>query len=433
MSVVGVSRPRAFVLLLIGALLFAPMVLVRPAEAAGSGSISGVVTDRDGHTVEGVIVRVYGPGSETSVSTDGDGRYLADGLPSGSYSVCFHPRKQDLAGECWKDRELGRGSTTVALTEGETVTGIDAELEPASHLRGTVTDERGLPVAGVRVSTSWQPYGEDQPVSGWSDAVVTAADGSFDTGPLPSGWYWVRFSDTTLNRYATEWWEDTPTQAAATRIQLDRGESVDHLDAALADLAHVTGRVTGADGSDALGAKVRVFKVSPPGTYSEVGNGRALAADGRYQIALQPGTYRLKFDAAPGKYRSEYWQDARSVETAKDVVINGTTSVTDLDAVLAVAPPVQLTRRPTISGRPRVGEWLKVSDGAWDVRRLRFAYRWRADGVVIPRATERRLRLTPKLRGKHITVRVKVFAVTAERSPGRATTRRTEPVASAFS
>ena len=130
-------------------------------------------------------------------------------------------------------------------------------------------------------------------------------------------------------------------------------------------------------------------------------------------------------------YRTEYWNNARSIETARDVVITGTTPITDRDAVLALAPPVELTRRPTISGRARVGETLTAGHGAWDVASLRFSYQWLADGSVIPRATGRRLLLTPRLRGKHIKVRVTATATARERSPGSAMTRRTQPVAPA--
>jgi hypothetical protein len=71
-----------------------------------------------------------------------------------------------------------------------------------------------------------------------------------------------------------------------------------------------------------------VFKVTPSHDYTEIGTGTQLAAGGHYEIALQPGTYRLWFDAAPGMYRTEYWNNARSVDTAHDVVVTGTTPVT---------------------------------------------------------------------------------------------------------
>ena len=205
--------------------------------------------------------------------------------------------------------------------------------------------------------------------------------------------------------------------------------SVDHLDAELDDLPHITGQVKGAGGSPARGALVRIFEVAGPQALTEVGSS-PLAADGSYDVAgLQPGAYRLAFDAAPGKYRTEYWNDVRNIDLAQDVVISGTTPVTGLDAVLSLAPPVRATRPPTITGRARVGERLRVTNGAWDVPLLGFTYQWQANGVGIPRATERRLRLTPRLRGKHISVRVKATATAHERSPGLAMTRRTQPVA----
>ncbi|HET8959787.1 carboxypeptidase regulatory-like domain-containing protein [Nocardioides sp.] len=302
-----------------------------------------------------------------------------------------------------------------------------ATAEPAGYLRGTVTDTRGEPVEGALVSET--RHFEDS-VS-WSEPTVTAADGSFEIGPLDPGTYTLRFSDTRQNRYATEWWDDATTRTAAKRIEIVGSESSDHLDAELDDLQAISGRVTGAHGSPASGATVRIFKRDPSDNYAEVGTGSPLTTGGRYEIAVQPGTYRLAFDAAPGMYRSEYWDDVRRPGLARDVVVTDTTSVQDIDAQLSVAPPVRVTGSPTLSGRVRVGEWLRVDSGTWDVARLRFTYQWRADGTVLPRATGRRLLLTPRLRGRQIGVRVTATATAAERSPGLAMTGRTGPVAPA--
>jgi hypothetical protein len=410
---------------MVGALIVASAASVRPAEAAGSASISGVVTDRDGQPISGVTVKVGAGDYGADLSTDEEGRFIASGLPAGRYVVCFYADAQDLMPECWRDIEMGQGYTRVEVTDGEAVTGIDEMLLPASYLRGTVTDTRGAPVEGALVSETW--YVQDG--YSWGEPTLTAADGSFEIGPVSSGEYTLWFGDTWSKRYASEWWDEAPTVAAATRLQVVRGESIDGLDAVLDDLPHITGRVRGAGGSSARGASVRVFRVAAPGVFSEV-DSSPLAADGSYDVGgLQPGTYRLEFDAAPGKYRTEYWNDVRKIDSAHDVVITRTTPVTAFDAVLTLAPPVQLTRRPTISGRARVGERLRVTDGTWDVRMLRFSYQWRADGSIIPRATGRRLLLTPRLRGKHISVRVKATATTHERSPGLAATARTQPVA----
>ena len=419
------------VLLVACTLFLATAVPVRPAEAAGSASISGSVTDQAGRPVAGVTVKLTAldGGDRTLWSTDDTGQFVADGLASGRYAVCFYPGGEDLAKECWEDIEPSTPRVTpVEVGEGQQVTGIDAELAAVSRLRGTVTDQQGDPVAGIWVGARW--YAPDEPDSYLCcESSVTAADGSFQIGPLYSGEYLLLFSDNEFDRYATEWWDDAATDVEASRIRVARGESVDGLDAQLDELAHVSGRVHGAGGASARGAVVRVFRAVGSGVGAEVGSS-PLAADGSYDVGgLRSGTYRIAFDAAPGRFRSEYWNDVRRVDLARDVVISGTSSVTGLDAVLSLAPPVRVTRSPALTGRARVGERLRVTDGAWDVRSLRFTYQWRADGVVIPGASDRGLRLTPTLRGKRISARVTATATAHERSPGLAITRRTQPVA----
>jgi hypothetical protein len=105
MSVVRVARPRAVILFLAGAMLFASMVLEGPAEAAGSASISGVVTNGEGQPLDGVTVSVdrAGTGGSSEWSTDSDGRFVASELSAGTYAVCFYVGKALL--ECWEDIE----------------------------------------------------------------------------------------------------------------------------------------------------------------------------------------------------------------------------------------------------------------------------------------------------------------------------------------
>lgn len=425
MSSVRVVRPRAVILLLAGAMLLASLGVVRPAEAAGSASISGVVTDGDGQPLAGVTVDVdrAGSGGYSQWSTDGDGRFVASGLTAGSYAVCFYLGKALV--ECWEDIEPSTPRyTPVDVSDGQQVTDINVVLEP-SHLLGTVTDNRGEPIAGVVVSATWYPPDG----SLCCQSSVTAKDGSFDIGPLYSGEYVLRFGDEQSNRYVTEWWDDAPTEAAAKKVQLAHEESVDGLDAVLDDLPHITGRVQGAGGASARGAVVRAFRFNGPDSFYEV-DSSPVAADGSYDVGgLQPGTYRLEFDAAPGMYRSECWKNVRRIAVADDVVISRTTSVHGMDAVLSVASPVRATQEPSIKGRARVGQPLRVDNGTWDVGPLRFAYQWRADGVAIPGAIDRSLWPGPRLRGKHISVRVRVTAIDRERSPGLVVARRTQPIA----
>ena len=67
------------------------LALPMPALAQDS-AITGAVTDRTGGVLPGVTVEAAGPalaGGARATVTDGEGRYLLDGLPAGDYSISF--------------------------------------------------------------------------------------------------------------------------------------------------------------------------------------------------------------------------------------------------------------------------------------------------------------------------------------------------------
>ena len=68
-------------------------LLALPLPALGQDSaIAGTVTDQTGGVLPGVTVEAAGPalaGGPRAAVTDGEGRYLVDGLPAGDYSISF--------------------------------------------------------------------------------------------------------------------------------------------------------------------------------------------------------------------------------------------------------------------------------------------------------------------------------------------------------
>jgi hypothetical protein len=295
--------------------------------------------------------------------------------------------------------------------------------ESTGTVSGTVTDAEGTPLAGIRVGATWRADGPDSPDL-CCFTTETEPDGSYELDQLEPGEYTLQFHDTQQRRYAGEWWDDAASSRDASRFRVGQGESIGGFDAVLDELAHVSGQVRGVQGATARGTVVRVFSRAG----AEVGSS-PLAADGGYDVGgLESGAYHLLFDAAPGRFRSEYWNDARRLGRAQEVVITGTGSVAGIDAVLGLAPPLRVTQRPSVVGRAVVGRRVTAERGEWDDSPLRFSYRWRADGVAIPGATERKLRITPDLRGDRLSVAVRAVATADERSPGVAVTRRTQPV-----
>lgn len=62
--------------------------------------------------------------------------------------------------------------------------------------------------------------------------------------------------------------------------------------------------------------------------------------------------------------------------------------------------------RPRITGTPRVGRRLHARPGAWTPDDVTFRFRWYADGRRVEGATRAHLRLTPRMRGARLVVRV---------------------------
>jgi beta-glucosidase-like glycosyl hydrolase len=68
-------------------------------------------------------------------------------------------------------------------------------------------------------------------------------------------------------------------------------------------------------------------------------------------------------------------------------------------------PKTLKSARPTVKGKTRVGQKLTAKPGAWTPG-VAYTYKWYANGKVIAKATKSTLKLTSKLAGKRIRVKV---------------------------
>jgi hypothetical protein len=202
-------------------LVAALLVTGSPSQAAGTGHVTGRVTGPGG-ALAGVTVSAYlqGPsGGWTEVQhdeTDSAGDYDITGLDEGQYTLGFYDGPGGSAGEYWDD--VTSLSLATAFPVGSGAVGPkDAELAPGRHLRGTVRGDGGVPLAGVEVSAyPSQAVGGEQVVV---EFAVTDEHGAFDVGRLPAGSYRLGFRDN-AGTYASEFWQDQPTLAQATDIEV---------------------------------------------------------------------------------------------------------------------------------------------------------------------------------------------------------------------
>ncbi|MGA3523759.1 PKD domain-containing protein [Melissospora conviva] len=92
--------------------------------------------------------------------------------------------------------------------------------------------------------------------------------------------------------------------------------------------------------------------------------------------------------------------------TAKLVAHPSGTATSPASAKIAKAAAPKATKRPAISGTPKVGRTVKVSVGTWSPKATSYKYQWRLNGKVIKGATGKSLKLKSSWRGKKITVTV---------------------------
>jgi hypothetical protein len=270
------------------------------------------------------------------------------------------------------------------------------------------------------------------------DTAVTGDDGRYSVGKLDDGTYRVRFDDMSGN-YSTEFYNDVPRADQAEDVLLVPGGGMrDLLPTELGGAAHLTGLVTGSTGAGIDGAEVTAY-VEQDGAwipFATVSTG----ADGHYDVGGLPGgEYTLGFhDPATGV--GEYWNDNAALADADTLNVDSAGSTTGLDVRLATPLPqpttalttdatptgtaapagttgatttttttaakVVMVKRPRIRGVAAVTEVLRVTRGAWNPTKVTRKMQWLANGKRIKGATKARLRVTKKLVGKRISVRV---------------------------
>ena len=215
------------------------------ASLAAASHITGRVTSSNGMTpITNVCVTAYRLTEEggwdwvNSAHTDATGAYDIGGLSAGTCRIGFNDSGH--ISEYYNDVPSVTGAMDIQLTEGATVSGIDASLAIASHITGRVTGPDGItPLERIWV-TAYQ-YVEDV---GWAYWCVVGSDftdtnGEYDVGGLPAGTYLVGFANggfVELANYVGEYYDNVPSIEEAADITVAAGETISGIDASLAVL-----------------------------------------------------------------------------------------------------------------------------------------------------------------------------------------------------
>src|SRR5262249_48728434 len=189
------------------------------------GKITGVVRfkNRHGRPLRGICVLADGRGPLTSTffdaSTGRNGRYLLEGMPTGSYNLAFGPGCNSNANLLYHNY-----GHPVSVRVGTTKV-INAYLQPGGILAGRVTAEAdGKPLGGICVG-----------IGALGDFAVTRSDGSYRMNQIQPGRYAVSFSGGCGNSgsYAPQWFQGRTRFVNAAGIRITGGKVTAGINAAM--------------------------------------------------------------------------------------------------------------------------------------------------------------------------------------------------------
>ncbi len=369
-----------------------------PAQAA-NGTLSGTVTELGtgaplgGVTVEAFCWSVTGtpPGEVCGTTVT---------AANGSYSLSLAPGIYKISYDDWPAhaRQFYGGGTTigdpssaeVTVPSGGSVTGIDVALVLLQTVSGTVTGT-GTPIGGINVTAyehaagpppSWEPAGD----------AVTEIDGTYALH-VPDGTYRVGFSDA-HGPYQTLFYDGATTVEAADDVVVDA--DVADIDADLERGFPITGSVT-VDGVDMPAVTVTAYQATAPGVWDAV-KFTETGLDGRYALYLPNGTYRVSFQTWQGRFPTQFYPSADTIEQGADVVVAGA-EVPGISAAIVsgpvdTGPAIRGTVTEADGGAPVAGvsvsTWrFEVAFGSWVQVRVKQTGPDGTYAVYVPEGTYR--------------------------------------------
>ncbi|MGZ6711199.1 MAG: carboxypeptidase regulatory-like domain-containing protein [Solirubrobacteraceae bacterium] len=319
------------------------------------GQITGTVTDAvTGSPVANECVGAFaGTSVVGSATTDASGHYAVMGLAAGSYTIGF----QTCGGgnylpQYYNNKPSPATADPVTVTAGATTSGVDAALQPAGQISGTVTNAvTGAPVANECVSASSTNNG--------SGFATTDALGHYTLSRLAAGSYTVGFQTCGGGNYLPQYYNGKPSPATADPVTVTAGSTTSGIDAALQPGGRITGTVTDA----VTGSPVANECVSASGQNSSAG---ALTdASGHYTLTgLGTGDYTVRFTSCggTGNYAPQYYDDKPSAATADLVAVAAGNTTSGIDAALQAPGQITGTVTDAVTHAPISGACVGVFD-----------------------------------------------------------------------
>ena len=349
-------------------------------QVAGTGSISGQVTDPANNPLQNIRVYAYRYDEASqvwlvsgNVLSAPNGSYSLDQLVPGTYRVFFLPSSESAyLAEWYLDAPDRDNATDVIVILDQTTANINGTLVVGGQVSGTVTDEGGTPLANMVVEAF--RYEADLDSWVWEKDAFTEADGSYLIVGLEAGSYRLRFSAPNNRNYAPEWYDDVAEWDEATELLISQSQAIGDIDADLAVGSSISGQVTDEQGNPLSGIRVNALPLDYAAELSTQLPILSIPTDaqGRYTVAgLPTGTYQVLFyDEGNGIYAREWYNDASYRGQAQQIAVVTGQDTANIDAALAVGGRISGTVTDEASS-PLANIWVDVEQynpgtGLWE-------------------------------------------------------------------
>jgi len=304
-----------------------------------NGAISGTVVDGGGTPLAGIEVYAYNsrfsPIYGQTAITDANGAFTVDRLPPDLFYLEFYDPNLVYETEFYDDAVSLETAASIQVDLGP-VSGFDAALSAAGSpllggIAGTVVNENGAPVFGIRV-TLLNSDGD------FIKVAYTDTSGFYRLRNLDAGDYKLRFSGRD-GFYVTEYYDDAPDLEEADIVTVADGALTTGVDAAVQSAGAISGEITKLLGGQFQTINAGAYRFENGEWVLVNSGGNAFATD--YRISqLPPGTYRVQLSGRPnaGPSLVEWHDDATDVQSADDVTVVAGQTTTGISGALGDGP-----------------------------------------------------------------------------------------------
>ena len=343
------------------------------AQLTRYARITGVVRDAAGNPLADRSVSAYTLMGEPEWAywtqsaygwTNEQGVYELLGLVPGTYRFGVSGGDQFIDTFYRNATNVEAADDIVVSTLGQLISDVDVQMMQYGSISGRITNAEGEPLPDIYLELlqqntdgNWFYYRDGS----------TNADGEYRLEGLVPGLYQIGFGTYWDANYVPEYYDNALTVEEATPIALG-GEPITGIDAQLARRSHIAGRITNADGEPLPNVHVTANRYSAADGYWLSAGNVWTDENGMYDVAgLGPDTYRLEFIDGNNRYLSEFYENARSLDEATDVVVGVEETVT-VDARLVRAGAIRGAVTDANSQRLAfiaVRAYLRQDDGTW--------------------------------------------------------------------